>query len=210
MTSKEITHVKQLVHDPRNARIHTEKNIAMLVAGLQEVGAGRSILIDGKGEIIAGNGVVEAATAAGITRVRVIDTDGDEIIAVRRKNLSGRQKTRAALLDNRAQETSSWNTDVLKDMAHSDVDALKGLWEDEELDFLLNSMNDLHEETLSPISDETKPEESGIERIVLWIASEKHPSFLANIRQLGERIGRDDVGEVIIHALEVATGTHGK
>jgi len=44
----------------------------------------------------------------------VIQTDGDELVAVRRAGLTQKKKTKLALLDNRAQEKSGWNTDVLQ------------------------------------------------------------------------------------------------
>ena len=45
---------------------------------------------------------VQAAASAGITGVRVIETDGSELVAVRRTGLSAEQKRRLALFDNRA------------------------------------------------------------------------------------------------------------
>lgn len=79
------------------------------------MGAARSIVIDEDGTVIAGNGVVEAAAEAGITRVRVVDADGNTIVAVRRKGLSDEQKRTLALYDNRAGELSEWNADQLAD-----------------------------------------------------------------------------------------------
>lgn len=207
MADKKIEHVKDLKFDPKNARTHTEKNISMLVDGVQEVGMGRSILIDAEGEIIAGNGVVEGATAAGITKVRVIETDGTEIIAVRRSDLKGKKKTRMALLDNRAQEVGGgWNSSVLKDLAHDDPSQLKGLWNEEELEFLLNKKLDTEADPISPESANNMPPESSIERIILWIPKDRHPEFQLNVRNLGELTGVDDVGLIILEALRQANG----
>ena len=55
---------------------------------LQEVGAARSIVIDEKGVVLAGNATIKAAGQAGLARVKVVDADGSEIIAVRRRNLT--------------------------------------------------------------------------------------------------------------------------
>ena len=54
---------------------------------LNELGAGRSILIDKNDNIIAGNKTQEAAIKAGITKVRVVETTGDELVAVKRTDV---------------------------------------------------------------------------------------------------------------------------
>lgn len=198
MPSKELQ-VKDLKFDKKNARLHTEKGIRMLKDGITEVGLARSIVIDENNVILCGNGAAEAAAAAGVTKLRIVETAGDELVAVRRSGLSNHDKTKLALLDNRTQEKSSWNTDVLKDIASSDIDALKGLWDSEELDFLLAKSNT--DEVLSAVSNEMKAEESSVERVVLWIERESHAGFLTSIRVLGERYGVDDVGQIICLAL---------
>lgn len=69
---------------------------------LTELGAGRSILIDKDGHIIAGNKTQKAAIAAGIQKVRVIESDGSELIAVKRTDLSidSKKGRELALADN--------------------------------------------------------------------------------------------------------------
>jgi hypothetical protein len=113
-TRKDPTHVKDLVPDPKNRRKHTPRNIGMIEDAMQAVGAARSIVIDENNVIHAGNGAVEAAANVGITKVRVVDADGDEIIAVRRRNLTQEQWRRLAMYDNRTQELSTWNPEQLK------------------------------------------------------------------------------------------------
>src|SRR6185436_16570506 len=87
-----VSDVHALTLDPANRRQRTDRGRQMLVASLRETGAGRSIVIDERGEVLAGNGVVEAAPEAGIERVRIVDAVGDELIAVRRSNLTPEQK----------------------------------------------------------------------------------------------------------------------
>ncbi len=58
---KVIETIADLTPDSKNARAHNPRNLGMIESALRELGAGRSILIDGKGEIIAGNGVIQAA-----------------------------------------------------------------------------------------------------------------------------------------------------
>jgi DNA modification methylase len=109
-----VRHVSDLVPDPENRRKHNPRNIGMVVDALQQVGAARSIVIDENNVILAGNGVTEAAGQAGITKVRVVEAKGDEIIAVRRSGLSAEQKRSLAIFDNRAGELAEWNPEQLR------------------------------------------------------------------------------------------------
>ena len=80
-----LNHIKDLVPDPANRRSHNPRNVGMIVDALQQVGAARSIVIDEDNVVQAGNGVVEAAAEAGITKVQVVDVDGSTLVAVRRR-----------------------------------------------------------------------------------------------------------------------------
>src|SRR4026209_1099102 len=91
------THIKDLTPDPVTRRLHNPRNIGMVVDALHQVGAARSIVIDEDNVILAGNGVTEAAAEAGITKLRVIDAAGDELIAVRRSGLTDEQKRALAI-----------------------------------------------------------------------------------------------------------------
>jgi DNA modification methylase len=129
--------LSSLTPDPRNARRHTERNVDLITAALRDVGAARSIVVDETGTVLAGNATVEAAGIAGIDRVRIVEADGSELIAVRRSGLSPKQKRRLALLDNRTAELAEWDTAVLASLAE-DTD-VSGLWETDELADLLAS-----------------------------------------------------------------------
>ena len=79
--------INDLLPDQNNANRHSERGMGLLEDALRSVGAGRSILIDRQGRIIAGNGVVEAAQNAGLQRLRVVQTNGNELVAVQRTDL---------------------------------------------------------------------------------------------------------------------------
>lgn len=128
-----------LTPDPANARKHTPRNVGTIVDSLHAVGAGRSIVIDEAGMILAGNATVEAAAQAGIERVQIVDSDGETLIAVRRTGLTPEQKTRLALADNRAAELATWDTDVLAQLQADAPDVLAGLWRADELANLLQT-----------------------------------------------------------------------
>ena len=133
-----ITQIGDLTPDARNARRHNARNIGLLVDSLQEVGAARSIVIDEDGRILAGNGTVEAAAEAGITRVQVVDADGETIVAVRRRGLTEEQKRRLALLDNRTAELAEWDAPVLEALRDEGL-KLDDLFSDDELAGLLDA-----------------------------------------------------------------------
>lgn len=139
----EITTLADLKPDQHNARKHNPRNIGMIVDSLGKVGAARSIVIDEDGNILAGNGTVEALGEAGIEKVRVIETDGDEIVAVQRKGLSPEQKTALALADNRTAELAEWDPIILKEIHINTPEILENMFVPLELDELLNLDTDL-------------------------------------------------------------------
>lgn len=116
--------------DEKNLRLHPEASKKFIRDSLKEVGAGRSILLDADDKVIAGNGVYEQAEALGLN-VRVVETDAKTLIAVKRKDLKGRKAVRAALLDNRSQELSAWDTGALSTIMRNDSELLFGIFEAE-------------------------------------------------------------------------------
>ena len=115
--------INELKNDHKNARKRTDRSSALIKESLQRYGAGRSIVIDEENRILAGNGTIAGARAAGIKNVRVIETEGDEIIAVKRKGLSEDQKVGLALADNRTSDLSEWDKEMLHQLSEDhDID----------------------------------------------------------------------------------------
>jgi len=108
-----LASIKSLKPDHKNARRRTDRSSQLIQESLQRYGAARSIVIDEENRILAGNGTVDGAKAAGIENVRIIETDGDEIIAIKRTNLSEEQKIGLALADNRTSDLSEWDQEML-------------------------------------------------------------------------------------------------
>jgi len=128
--------IDELTADPKNARKHGSRNVGMIADALREVGAGRSIVIDEEGVVLAGNATIEAARDAGIERVQVVEADGSTLVAVRRRGLSDAQKKRLALFDNRAAELGEWDAGVVAGFAEEEL-PLGDLFRDDELEELL-------------------------------------------------------------------------
>lgn len=113
--------VADLRLDANNRRKRTERGTKLLRESLAEVGAARSIVIDESDRVLAGNGTLEAAEAIGLTKVQVIETDGDTVVAVRRRGLSESQKLALALYDNRTAELAEWDAEPLSQDAAAGV-----------------------------------------------------------------------------------------
>ena len=101
--------------DKKNYRKHNEKNKKLIKKSLEECGTGRSIIVDSNEEIIAGNGVYEQAKAMNIP-VKVIETDGTELIAVKRTDLhtDDEKRTKLAILDNSTADSSEMDYALLQ------------------------------------------------------------------------------------------------
>lgn len=87
----------------RNARRHSKKQIEKIAASLIQFGFVNPILVNGKGEIIAGHGRSAAATHLGLKEVPVIELD----------HLSPEQVMAYRIADNRLAELSEWDEEIL-------------------------------------------------------------------------------------------------
>lgn len=127
--------------DKHNANLGTERGKELLDQSIKELGAGRSILVDKEGNVIAGNKTLAAARKAGL-KIRVVPSKRDELVVVQREDLDLDDATgearRLAYLDNRVAEIDlEWDVNILaQDVAEGlDLDALGFL--DKELQKLL-------------------------------------------------------------------------
>ena len=96
--------------DPHNYRIHGDENKRLINKSLTECGTGRSVLMDRENVMIAGNGVYEEAQKLGL-KVRIIESDGKELIVIKRTDLSTKDEKRKllALADNHTSDTSEFD-----------------------------------------------------------------------------------------------------
>lgn len=124
MTEKEkqteVVDIRDIIPDDHNFNKGTEKGREMIEKSFRELGAGRSILLDKNNRIIAGNKSQQAAIATGITKVRIVDTEGDEIVAVRRRDvdLDSKVGRELAFADNATQQVSlAWDEAELQQAA---------------------------------------------------------------------------------------------
>ena len=159
-----MSSIKDLKSDHKNARRRTDRSASLIAESLKRYGAARSIVIDEDGRILAGNGTVEGAKKAGIDKLRIIEAEGDELIAVRRAGLSEDQKVGLALADNRSSDLSEWDHDMLRQL--SEEHDLTPWFEDDEL---LAEVLDTVEGNTDPDDVPEPPEEPVTKLGDLWI-----------------------------------------
>ena len=137
--ARRLTSLADLERDVKNANRGTPRGGTLLAGSLREYGAGRSILVDRDGRIIAGNKTVEQATTIGMP-IKVVETTGDELVVVRRNDLDLEHDDRArklALADNRIAELNlDWDPAMLKQHLADGI-SLDDLWIDTELERLI-------------------------------------------------------------------------
>jgi DNA modification methylase len=122
----ELWPLDRLVPYARNARTHSDEQVAQIAASIAEFGFNNPVLVDTNAGIIAGHGRVLAARKLGIDQVPVVVLD----------HLSETQKRAYVLADNRIGENAGWDDEILRtelaDLKDADLDlALLGFDEDE-------------------------------------------------------------------------------
>jgi hypothetical protein len=170
---QEIIDIEELAQDSHNFNKGNEQGQQLMERSFKELGAGRSILLDRNGNIIAGSKSQQAAIAGGNKKVRVIETTGDELVAVKRTDvdIDSAEGRKMAFLDNLTQEKNlTWDEVELQNVA----DEIQGFDPDE---FGLNFMA----EQLENEQFEEKFERTGKDSCVYPIIpkyDEKHELFI--------------------------------
>lgn len=180
---KQLDTLKDLIPDTANVNKGSERGNYMLDWSISQLGAGRSILADADGRVIAGNKTLDAAAERDLP-IRVVQTDGKELVVVQRTDLrlegEGDERTFArqlAIADNRTSEIG-YVADAAMLLAHlqGGVD-LSPMYSQDELQELLDSLTP--EIITGDGGDEfdTTPETEGPTRTSLgdlWIIGGKH------------------------------------
>ena len=96
--------VDDLIPYARNARTHSDEQVAQLAASIKEWGWTTPVLIDEDGEIIAGHGRVMAARKLGLEEVPTMTATG----------WTKAQKQAYVLADNQLPQNAGWDMDLLK------------------------------------------------------------------------------------------------
>lgn len=128
--------LEQLVPYARNARTHSETQVAQIAGSIAEFGFVNPVLVGGDNIIIAGHGRVMAAKKLGLKTVPTIKLD----------HLTENQRRALVIADNKIAENAGWDEELLRlelqNLADEDFDLDLLGFDDVELDDLLTSLDD--------------------------------------------------------------------
>ena len=116
------TNIESLVPDNKNFNKGTEYGDHLIDESLRRFGLGRSILIDKNNRIIAGDKTAEKAADIGFTDVVVVEVDGNQLVAVKRKDidLDSAKGREFALADNATGKANlCFDTDLIMQEAEN-------------------------------------------------------------------------------------------
>ena len=129
--------VASLVPYARNARTHSDDQVAQIAASIREFGWTNPILVDGENGIIAVHGRLMAARKLGMAEVPVIEL----------AHLSDTQKRALILADNKLALNAGWDESMLalelSELIDEDFDLDITGFEDFEIDALVKSEPEL-------------------------------------------------------------------
>ena len=128
--------LEQLVPYARNARTHSDSQVAQIAGSIAEFGFVNPVLVGGDNIIIAGHGRVMAAKKLGLQTVPTIKLD----------HLTENQRRALVIADNKIAENAGWDEELLRlelqNLADEDFDLDLLGFDDVELDDLLTSLDD--------------------------------------------------------------------
>jgi DNA modification methylase len=144
----EIWHVGRLVPYARNARTHSDAQVAQIAASTAEFGFNAPILVDSRAGIVAGHGRLLAARKLGLPEVPVVVLD----------HLTDTQRRANIIADNKLSESAGWDEEMLaaelSDLEREGLDLRLVGFSDEELEALLaNDADDSAPEDEEAIPD---------------------------------------------------------
>ena len=105
MTPMQIEYrpVASLIPHARNAKQHSDAQVAQIAASIREFGWGAPVIVDGKNNIVAGHGRVLAARKLGMAEVPVVPM----------AHLTDIQRRALILADNKIGENAAWENELL-------------------------------------------------------------------------------------------------
>lgn len=140
----------ELIPYARNARTHSESQIAQIAASIKEFGFNNPILLDGDNGVIAGHGRLLAAQKLGLKQVPCIELS----------HLTETQKKAYILADNKIALNSGWDFDTLsielEDLKLNDINVELTGFNLEEIEGLQDPLSALDEEDFSNLGGDQK------------------------------------------------------
>src|SRR5258705_5767799 len=94
----------RLIPSPRNARTHSEAQVAEIAGSIRAFGFTNPILVGEEGDVVAGHGRLAAARQLGLAEVPVVLLSG----------LTELQRRQLMLADNRLALNAGWDREMLR------------------------------------------------------------------------------------------------
>ena len=199
MKTKEVR-IEKLTADPRNARKHSERNLAAIRTSLESFGQQKPIVVSPDGVVVAGNGTLAAAVELGWETVAVVES-----------GLDGLDAKAYALADNRTAELAEWDSAELSrqfaELAEGE-DLLDVVGFDEEERGRLSGMSELKvDDLIGAFSNEViaNSESEGVvgKRSLTLVLSDGDFDDVRKAQQiLGKAIFSDRVGDFARKVIE--------
>ena len=152
-TKIEWRSVDKLIPYAKNARTHSDEQVAQIAGSIKEFGFNNPVLVDKDNSVIAGHGRLMAARKLGMDKVPVVELE----------HLTESQRKAYVLADNRIALNSGWDTSMLslelQDLK-DDIDLSLLGFDPDELDALLNPIEETEgltdEDAVPDVPDEPK------------------------------------------------------
>ena len=192
--------VESLIPYARNARKHSDEQVAQIAASIREFGFNAPVLVDADNGIIAGHGRVLAARKLGLA----------EVPCVRLLHLTDTQRRAYVLADNKIALNADWDQEMLglelSDLREVDFDLNLTGFNGDVIERFLNPEES--EEASVDYKDKTMAErfetydESIVRQIVLIYSVTQYDSVIDALGDYAEKNGLSNNTEVINHLLE--------
>ena len=152
-TKIEWLSVETLIPYAKNARTHSDEQVAQIAGSIKEFGFNNPVLVDKDNSIIAGHGRLMAARKLGMDKVPVVQLE----------HMTEAQRKAYVLADNRIALNSGWDTSMLSlelQELKDDIDLSLLGFDADELDALLNPIEETEgltdEDAVPDVPDEPK------------------------------------------------------
>ena len=152
-TKIEWMSVETLIPYAKNARTHSDEQVAQIAGSIKEFGFNNPVLVDKDNSIIAGHGRLMAARKLGMDKVPVVQLG----------HMTEAQRKAYVLADNRIALNSGWDTSMLSlelQELKDDIDLSLLGFDADELDALLNPIDETEgltdEDAVPDVPDEPK------------------------------------------------------
>lgn len=189
----------------RNANKGTARGNAQIRTSLKNFGAGRSICVDKNDLTIAGSHVLEGAQEIGMP-VRVVETDGRELVVVRRTDLDLNKDPRAVQLayaDNRTSQVGlEWDAEVIAADIAAGIDLTDFFRDADEISKIIKDQEKSEVAANNAIKEAS---DGGPVLLKLPMTAEQHQEFLSLSMTLIQQWGVTDSTTVVLEAMRKAT-----